>query len=29
MGDLGLLGWSIPEEYGGNGMDWMEGVLAL
>ncbi|PKM76437.1 MAG: acyl-CoA dehydrogenase [Firmicutes bacterium HGW-Firmicutes-15] len=29
MGDLGLLGWSIPEEYGGNGMGWMEGVLAL
>ncbi|KGK85485.1 acyl-CoA dehydrogenase [Desulfosporosinus sp. HMP52] len=29
LGDLGLLGWSIPEEYGGNGMGWMEGVLAL
>jgi glutaryl-CoA dehydrogenase (non-decarboxylating) len=29
MGDLGLLGWSIPEEYGGNGMGWMESVLAL
>ncbi|MDD4170233.1 MAG: acyl-CoA dehydrogenase family protein [Desulfotomaculaceae bacterium] len=29
MGDLGLLGWSLPEEYGGNGMGWMEGVLAL
>ena len=29
MGDLGLLGWSIPEEYGGNGMGWMEGVTAL
>jgi glutaryl-CoA dehydrogenase (non-decarboxylating) len=29
MGDLGLLGWSIPEEYGGNGMGWMEAVLAL
>ncbi|MDR1615853.1 MAG: acyl-CoA dehydrogenase family protein [Syntrophomonadaceae bacterium] len=29
MGDLGLLGWNIPEEYGGNGMGWMEGVLAL
>lgn len=29
MGELGLLGWSIPEEYGGNGMGWMEGVLAL
>jgi glutaryl-CoA dehydrogenase (non-decarboxylating) len=29
MGDLGLLGWSIPEEYGGNGMGWMEGCLAL
>ena len=29
MGDLGLLGWSIPEEYGGNGMGWMEAVVAL
>lgn len=29
MGDLGLLGWSIPEEYGGNGMGWMEAVPAL
>jgi glutaryl-CoA dehydrogenase (non-decarboxylating) len=29
MGELGLLGWSIPEEYGGNGMGWMEGVTAL
>lgn len=29
MGDLGLLGWSIPEEYGGNGMGWMEAVTAL
>lgn len=29
MGELGLLGWNIPEEYGGNGMGWMEGVLAL
>jgi len=29
MGELGLLGWSIPEEYGGNGMGWMEGVIAL
>lgn len=29
MGDLGLLGWSLPEEYGGNGMGWMEAVLAL
>jgi len=28
MGELGLLGWSIPEEYGGNGMGWMEAVLA-
>jgi len=29
LGDLGLLGWSIPEEYGGNGMGWMEAVVAL
>jgi len=29
MGDLGLLGWSLPEEYGGNGMGWMEGCIAL
>ncbi len=29
MGELGLLGWSLPEEYGGNGMGWMEAVLAL
>lgn len=29
MGEMGLLGWSMPEEYGGNGMGWMEGVLAL
>ncbi len=29
MGELDLLGWSIPEEYGGNGMGWMEGVIAL
>jgi len=29
MGELGLLGWSLPEELGGNGMGWMEGVIAL
>lgn len=29
MGELDLLGWSIPEEYGGNGMGWMEGCIAL
>jgi glutaryl-CoA dehydrogenase (non-decarboxylating) len=29
MGEYGLLGWSIPEEYGGNGMGWMEAVTAL
>jgi len=29
MGELGLLGWSIPEELGGNGMGWMEAVTAL
>ncbi|MDR0850942.1 MAG: acyl-CoA dehydrogenase family protein [Clostridiales Family XIII bacterium] len=29
MGELGLLGWSIPEEYGGNGMGWLEAVTAL
>ena len=29
MGEYGLLGWSIPEELGGNGMGWMEAVTAL
>lgn len=29
MGGLGLLGWNLPEQYGGNGMGWMEAVLAL
>jgi glutaryl-CoA dehydrogenase (non-decarboxylating) len=29
MGEYGLLGWSIPEEYGGNGMGWLEAVTAL
>lgn len=29
MGELDLLGWTLPEEYGGNGMGWMEGVIAL
>ena len=28
MGELGLLGWTLPEEYGGNGMGWMEAVIA-
>ena len=28
MGELGLLGWSLPEELGGNGMGWMEAVIA-
>jgi len=29
MGELGLLGWTLPEEYGGNGMGWQEGCIAL
>ena len=29
LGELGLLGFSVPEEYGGNGLGWMEGVTAL
>jgi glutaryl-CoA dehydrogenase (non-decarboxylating) len=29
MGELGLLGFNIPEEYGGNGLGWMEAVAAL
>lgn len=29
MGELGLLGFHIPEEYGGNGLGWMESVTAL
>jgi glutaryl-CoA dehydrogenase (non-decarboxylating) len=29
LGELGLLGFNIPEEYGGNGLGWMEGVAAL
>ncbi|NLL38058.1 MAG: acyl-CoA dehydrogenase [Clostridiales bacterium] len=29
MGELGLLGFNIPEEYGGNGLGWMESVTAL
>lgn len=29
MGELDLLGWTLPEEYGGNGMGWMEGCIAL
>ncbi|MDR1617183.1 MAG: acyl-CoA dehydrogenase family protein [Syntrophomonadaceae bacterium] len=29
MADLGLYGFSIDEEYGGNGMGFLEGVLAI
>ena len=29
LGDMGLLGFSIPEEYGGIGLGWMEGVTGL
>lgn len=29
MAELGLFGFCIDEEYGGNGMGWMEGVLAI
>jgi glutaryl-CoA dehydrogenase (non-decarboxylating) len=29
MGELGLLGFNIPEEYGGNGLGWMEATAAL
>jgi len=29
LGELGLLGFSIPEEYGGNGLGWMEAVACL
>jgi glutaryl-CoA dehydrogenase (non-decarboxylating) len=29
MGELGLLGFNIPEDYGGNGLGWMEAVAAL
>jgi glutaryl-CoA dehydrogenase (non-decarboxylating) len=29
LGEMGLLGFSIPEEYGGNGLGWMEAVAAL
>ncbi|MDR0858232.1 MAG: acyl-CoA dehydrogenase family protein [Oscillospiraceae bacterium] len=29
MGELGLLGFNIPEEYGGNGLGWLEAVAAL
>jgi len=29
MGEMGLLGWNMPEEYGGNGMGWMEAITAL
>ncbi|MDR3224968.1 MAG: acyl-CoA dehydrogenase family protein, partial [Clostridiales Family XIII bacterium] len=29
MGELGLLGFNIPEEYGGNDMGWMEACTAL
>lgn len=29
LGELGLLGFNIPEEYGGNGLGWMEAVAAL
>ena len=29
MAELGLYGFCIDEEYGGNGMGWLEGVLAI
>jgi len=29
MGDLGIVGIPIPEEYGGGGLDWLSAIIAI